>query len=51
MKDVFLNHKMNHIIIMTYAVKTVENLFTWCGHERYTMMKENDNDFLSWNQK
>ena len=25
---------------MTYAVKTVENLFTWCGHERYPMMME-----------
>ena len=25
---------------MTYAVKTVENLFTWCGHERYRMMME-----------
>ena len=25
---------------MTYAVKTVENLFTWCGHERYLMMME-----------
>ena len=20
---------------MTYAVKTVDHLFTWCGHERY----------------
>ena len=25
---------------MTYAVKTVENVFTWCGHKRYLMMKE-----------
>ena len=25
---------------MTNAVKTVENLFTWCGHERYLMMME-----------
>ena len=25
---------------MTYAVKTVEHLFTRCGHERYTMMTE-----------
>ena len=25
---------------MTYAVKTVENLFAWCGHERYLMMME-----------
>ena len=25
---------------MTYAVKTLENLFTWCGHERYLMMME-----------
>ena len=27
---------------MTYAVKTVVNLFTCCGHERYTMMMENE---------
>ena len=26
---------------MTIAVKTVETLFTRCGHERYTMMMEN----------
>ena len=25
---------------MTYAVKTLENLFTWCGDERYLMMME-----------
>ena len=25
---------------MTYAVKTLENLYTWCGHERYPMMME-----------
>ena len=25
---------------MTYAVKTVKKLFTWCGHERYPMMVE-----------
>ena len=25
---------------MTYAVKTLKNLFTWCGHERYLMMME-----------
>ena len=25
---------------MTYAVKTDENLFTLCGHERYPMMME-----------
>ena len=25
---------------MTYAVKAVENVFTWCGHERYPMMME-----------
>ena len=30
---------------MTYAVKTVKNLFTY-GHERYTMMTEYENDFL-----
>ena len=31
---------------MTYAVKTVKNLFSWCGHERYRMMMENENDFF-----
>ena len=31
---------------MTYAVKTVHHLFTWCGHERYTMMIENDFFFM-----
>ena len=25
---------------MTYAVKSVEHLFTWSGHERYPMMME-----------
>ena len=25
---------------MTYAVKTIENLFAWCGHEIYSMMME-----------
>ena len=25
---------------MTYAVKTVKNLFKWCGHERYPMIME-----------
>ena len=25
---------------MKYTVKTVENIFTWCGHERYLMMME-----------
>ena len=25
---------------MTYAVKRVQNLFTWCGHERCPMMME-----------
>ena len=25
---------------MTYALKTLENLFTWCGHERYLMMTD-----------
>ena len=29
---------------MTYAVKTLENLFTWCGHERYI---SNDDGNLS----
>ena len=30
---------------MTYAVKTVENLFTWCGHESYQMMMEINQSF------
>ena len=34
---------------MTYAVKTVENVFTY-GHERYTVMVENEYDFFSLNQ-
>ena len=25
---------------MAYAVKTLDNLFTCCGHERYLMMME-----------
>ena len=25
---------------MTYAVKTMDNLLTWCGYERYPMMVE-----------
>ena len=28
---------------MTFAVKTVENLFIWCGHERYKVMMEQIN--------
>ena len=35
---------------MTVAVKTLENLFTWCGNERYTMMMGTENDFFSLNQ-
>ena len=31
---------------MTYAVKPVENLFMWCGHEIYPMMMENENVFF-----
>ena len=30
---------------MTYAVKRVEHLFKGSGHERYTMIMENENDF------
>ena len=37
--DVFFS-KQNESYQMTYAVKTAENLFTWCGHERYPMMME-----------
>lgn len=36
-KDSFLEHKMN---IVSYAVKTIENTSTCCGHERCTV---NDN--------
>ena len=31
---------LNECYQITYAVKTVENLFTWGGHERYKMMME-----------
>ena len=31
-QDGFLKHK---IYIGSYAVKTVENSFTWCGHDIY----------------
>ena len=38
----FFFKALNESYQMTYAVKTVENLFTWCGHERYpTMTKMN----------
>ena len=39
MKDVFFKAQ-NESYQMTYAVKTVENVFTWWGHERYQMMME-----------
>ena len=42
-KTFTLKHKTN---IVSYAVKTVENLFTWCGHERYAMIMGNENEFL-----
>ena len=35
-----LKHNMS---IVSYAVTTVENSFTWCGHQRYTMTIENEN--------
>ena len=47
MRDTYTNSIINDFFKaqnesyqMTYAVKTVENLFTWCGHERYPMMME-----------
>ena len=36
-------HKVN---IESYGVRTVEDSFTCCGHERYTMMMENKNEFF-----
>ena len=30
----------NEFYQMKYAVKTLENLVTWCGHERYPTMME-----------
>ena len=30
----------NELYLMTYAVKSVEHLFTWCAHERYPMIIE-----------
>ena len=36
----------NELYHMTYAVKTVENLFTGCGHERNTAMMETDFFFI-----
>ena len=32
--------------IVSYAVKTVEKSFTWCGHVNYTMMIENENELF-----
>ena len=47
MRDTYTNSIINEFFYaqnqsyqMTYAVKTLENLFTWCGHERYLMMME-----------
>ena len=41
MRDTYTNTKaQNESYQMTYAVKTVENLFTLCGHERYLMVME-----------
>ena len=44
MRDTYTNSIINDFFKaqnesfkMTYAVKTVGNLFTWCGHERHTM--------------
>ena len=39
-KKPFPSHKIN---IVSYAVRKVENLFTWCEHERYTMTMTNKN--------
>ena len=43
MRDTYTNSNINTFFKaqnesyqMTYAVKKVENLFTWCGHERYS---------------
>ena len=27
-------------------MQSVENLFTWCGHERYTVMMEKENELF-----
>ena len=51
MRDTYTNSIINYYLYIfykaqnewyqkTYAVKRVENLFTWCGHERYLMMME-----------
>ena len=48
MRDTYTNSIINYVLFkaqnesyqMTYAVKTLENLFTWCGHGRYLMMME-----------
>ena len=37
---IFFFKAQNESYQMTSAVKTVENLFAWCGHERYPMMME-----------
>ena len=49
MRDTYTNSIINEFVLaqnvlylMTYAVKTLENLFTWCGHERYLMMMESN---------
>ena len=36
----------NELYHMTFAVKTVENLFTGCGHERNTAIMETDFFFI-----
>ena len=36
--DVF--QAQNELYKMTYGVKTAQNLFTWCLHERYPVMME-----------
>ena len=37
---------MNKLNIVTNAVRTVEDSFTWCGHVIYKMMMGNENEFL-----
>ena len=47
MRETYTNSIINHFFKaqyesyqMTYAVKTVENLFTWCGHDISPLMTE-----------
>ena len=48
MRDTYTNSLINEVFFkaqnesyqMTYTVKTVENVFTWCGHERFPLLIE-----------